>query len=52
MPRVVIRSFRKQLKHITHQPILKSTQKQNEQQVQPTRIKPMNAPNIDVTQRG
>jgi hypothetical protein len=33
MLRVGIRSFRKQLKHVTHQPVPKPSQEQDEQQV-------------------
>jgi hypothetical protein len=51
MSRILTRSFRKQLEKITHQPIPKLTQEQDEQQVQPMGNKPRNAPNTNVTQR-
>jgi hypothetical protein len=41
---IFAKSFKKQIKQVTHQPISKPTQKQDEQQMQPTRNKLMNAP--------
>ncbi len=49
---IVIRSFRKQSKHIRHQPIQKHAQEQDEQQVQPMGDEPVNAPNTNATHRG
>ncbi len=52
MSKVVIRSFRKQLQQVRHQPIQEHAKEQDEQQVQPMGNEPMNAPNMDVTQGG
>jgi len=52
MSRVVIKSPKKKLKHVIHQPFLKPTQKQDGQQVQPMGNELVNASTMDVTQRG
>jgi hypothetical protein len=51
MSRVVIRSLRKQIEQVRHQPIQEHAQEQNEQ-VQPMGNESMNASNMDATQRG
>jgi hypothetical protein len=52
MSRMVIKSLIKQLKQVTHQPVLELVQEQDEQQMQPTRNEYLNASNMDATQRG
>jgi len=52
MSRIVIRSLRKQIEQVRHQPIQKHAQEQNEQQVQPMGNESVNASNMDATQRG
>jgi hypothetical protein len=52
MSRVIIKSLKKQLKRVLHQPFLEPTQKQNGQQVQPIGNELVNASTMDVTQRG
>jgi hypothetical protein len=49
MSRIVTRSFRKQLKHVRHQPIQEHAQEQDEQQVQLMGKEHVNAPSMDVT---
>jgi hypothetical protein len=51
MSRVVIKSLRKQLEQITHQPVSEHAQEQNQQQMQPMGNEHVNAPNIDAIQR-
>jgi uncharacterized membrane protein YdfJ with MMPL/SSD domain len=48
---IFTKSLIKQLEQITHQLVSKPAQKQNEQQVQSTGNKLMNAPKSDETQR-
>jgi hypothetical protein len=45
---VVIKNLRKQLDQVTHQPILKHAQMQDEQDVQPIGNELVNAPNMEV----
>ncbi len=52
MSRVVIKSLKKQLKQVLHQPFLEPMQKQDGQQVQPMGNELVNASTMDVTQRG
>jgi len=52
MSRIYITSLNKQLKHVTHQPVPKPAQEQDEYQVQPMGNEHVNAPNINATQRG
>jgi len=52
MLRVVIRSFRKQIEQVRHQPIQEHAQEQNEQQVQPMGNELVDASHMDATQRG
>jgi hypothetical protein len=52
MSRAITISLIKQLKQVRHQPIQEHAQEQDEQQVQSMGDEPMNAPNMDVTQRG
>ncbi len=51
MATLVIRSLRKQLEQVRHQPIPQLAQEQNEQQVQPSRIELVNIWNVDASQR-
>jgi hypothetical protein len=52
MSRIVIKSLRKQIEQVRHQPIQEHAQEQNEQQLQPMEIESVNASNMDATQRG
>ncbi len=52
MSRVVIRSLRKQLKQVIHQPIRKHAQEQDEQQMQPMGDERVNVAHMDATQKG
>jgi hypothetical protein len=52
MSRIVIKSLRKQIEQVRHQPIQEHAQEQNEQQLQPMGIESVNASNMDATQRG
>ncbi len=52
MSRIVSKNLRKQLKQVKHQHVHEHAQKQDEQQVQPTRDELVNAPNTNATQRG
>jgi len=47
MLRVVIKSLKKQLEHVRHQPVQEHAQKQDEQQVQLMGDELVNAPNMD-----
>ncbi len=52
MSKTIIKSFRKQLKQVKHQPIQEDAQEQDEQQVRPKGDEHVNAPNMDVAQKG
>jgi hypothetical protein len=47
---VVIKSLRKQLDQVIHQPTLKHAQMQDEQHVQPMGNELVNAPNMEVAE--
>jgi len=52
MSRIIIKSFRKQLKQVRHQLVTKLALEQDEKQMQPMINELVNAPNTYATQRG